>query len=618
MMNPAPRQTRLYGVAVVAAVVLAFSYTLFCNFVYWDDALNVTGFNGVRYTDWGWIGYHWTHARYGIYVPLCFTAWSVLGIIGRVAPDEYGVPLNPAVFHAWNLFVHAAAALAVYALLRRLFKSPPAACVGALVFALHPFQVESVAWVSGLKDSQTGALSLIALWQFVAFRQNSVPGNARGNVRAARWHYCGFLVAFALSLLSKPSAMTFPAVVAIVDVLLLKTPWRRTLVALLPAAVMIVPIMIVARSAQPGTVTISPLAYRPLIVIDSLSFYLSKLFFPLHLGADYARSPLDVIASGQLKYTWLLPAAVALGAGWLSWHAKKIAPVVALLVFIVAPFHVLGLVRFDFQRLSTVADHYMYVALLGPAIFVAWLLSTTRRPGAAYGVCVAIVAIWGVLTFRQTTYWHDEERLMLHTLDVIPQSRAPLTNLAYWYSLRGNRALARHYADRAVLRDPANVIVHVNDGDFALLEGRPAAARAAYERMIQVAPIADSYCYAAESFIKAGYLDAAREYLDRAEQVSPQYAGIRRLRAMLKTAAAQRNATQPATRHPPGGARPIAAGDANRSSPGLLLSRGFSVVPGVWLRASCWWSARRGRRAWVCLPAADGFLIRQSPRRRLW
>src|SRR5215469_5436409 len=156
-------------------------------------------------------------------------------------PDANGIWLNPYLFHTANLLVHVLAALAAYALLRRLTRSAWAACAGALLFALHPVQVEPVAWVAGMKDLLCGMFSLVALWQYVAFAQ----GDDKVTAKTRRWHYAAATVAFSLALLSKPAAMSLPVAAAAIDRWIVGRSWRQIAGAAGPWLVMAIPIAVV-------------------------------------------------------------------------------------------------------------------------------------------------------------------------------------------------------------------------------------------------------------------------------------------------------------------------------------------------------------------------------------
>src|SRR4051812_38443706 len=162
---------------------------------------------------------------FGLYMPVTYTVWGVLAAVAQTRDESGALVLNPWVFHSANVALHAASALVAFALLRRLVGRDWPAAAGALLFGLHPVQVEPVGWVSGMKDVLCGLLSLVALWQYVEFaicdrrfaigeegvafipfdRQSQIA-----NRKSQIFHYLVASLGFLLALLSKPSAVTVP------------------------------------------------------------------------------------------------------------------------------------------------------------------------------------------------------------------------------------------------------------------------------------------------------------------------------------------------------------------------------------------------------------------------
>src|SRR5262249_41003684 len=146
----------------------------------------------------------------------------------------------------------------------------------------------------------------------------------------------------------------------------------------------------VARVAQTGAnVAATPVATRPLIVADAIAFYVRTIVAPLALAPDYGRDPRTVL-SNPTAVREAMGVLIALAAlAILRWREDRgsdgreegplrAAPAGAALSFAaVAP--VLGFVPFDFQRYSTVADHYLYLAMIGPALLFAWVLARWPR-----------------------------------------------------------------------------------------------------------------------------------------------------------------------------------------------------------------------------------------------
>jgi Flp pilus assembly protein TadD len=134
------------------------------------------------------------------------------------------------------------------------------------------------------------------------------------------------------------------------------------------------------------------------------------------------------------------------------------------LVFAVALLPVLGLVPFDFQIYSTVADHYVYLAMLGPALALAWLIAKFQRTSLVIPA-TALLAGLGIMSFRQSRTWRDTRTALGHTLDVNPKSWMSHINLAV-------DALGRQDADDAIAHSRAALDLRPNDGRIHVNLGR--------------------------------------------------------------------------------------------------------------------------------------------------
>jgi hypothetical protein len=158
---------------------------------------------------------------------------------------------------------------------------------------------------------------------------------------------------------------------------------------------------------------------RPFIAGDALAFYLGKLAWPVGLCADYGRTPEEVLGHAWGYLTWLAPAVL----GVLVWRGRARRPMLlaAAALFSLGLLPVLGFVPFIFQQFSTVADRYAYLALLGPAVALAWWLSTQRRPAAGVATS-AVLAALGFLSAFQTLHWYNNGTFWTHTIRHNPRS----------------------------------------------------------------------------------------------------------------------------------------------------------------------------------------------------
>ena len=123
-------------------------------------------------------------------------------------------------FHLANVIAHLLSAWVVFEILLIVVELPWAAFAGALVFAIHPLQTEAVAWATGMKDVPSGLLGVIAIWQYLVARREKSPER-----------YTLAIAAFAVALLAKPSTVCVPVICAILDLFILRTPWRDRVVA---------------------------------------------------------------------------------------------------------------------------------------------------------------------------------------------------------------------------------------------------------------------------------------------------------------------------------------------------------------------------------------------------
>jgi hypothetical protein len=334
-----------------------------------------------------------------------------------------------------SVVLHATAAVIAFLLLRRLLPNEFAAAIGALLFALHPVQVESVAWVSGMKDLLCGLFSLVALWQYVM----AVQSGKRANFAIAT-------VAFAIAMLCKPAAMVLPALAGVIHITLLRGDWKTALTWTALWWPMAVVIMVVARMSQPITIPGPALWQRPLVALDALAFYLAKIVWPWELCIDYGRTP--SAAALTFWWTWLVPAAIA---GVILWKPRRETIAAALIATIcVAPM--LGFTPFMFQIYSTVSDHYLYLAMLGPALLLAWVV--TVKPAIARPAAVIVLGLLAFKSLAQQSNWRDDETLFSHTLATNPRSFMAANNLASAYQNTGNMLmfnapLAEKLGDRA-------------------------------------------------------------------------------------------------------------------------------------------------------------------------
>ena len=277
---------------LVALTLAAFMPTLRNGFVAWDDLDNFTLNQSYRGLGWPQIKWMFTSAKLGHYIPV---TWLTLGL------DYVLWGMNAAGYHLTSLLIHAGGALALYFLALRLFElarpeAPPldlrvGAFLASLVFAVHPFRVESVAWVTERRDVVSGlfyVLTVLAYLKAVAGRERPRPG----------W-YVASLGLFAAALLSKSIVVTLPAALVILDVYPLRRlggargwlRWRVWLEKLpylaLSAITTLIAFMALFTLQNTRSLEHMSVLHRIVLSVYGLTFYLVKTVAPLELAPLY-------------------------------------------------------------------------------------------------------------------------------------------------------------------------------------------------------------------------------------------------------------------------------------------------------------------------------------------
>jgi len=309
--NSNPRKRALIPLLIVIVTALVFARTIRHEFTVWDDEANIVespymqpinAANAIRM---------WREPYFAMYIPVTRTVWAGLGTVSAGPKDLAGkVTYNPWPFHAANLLVHCINALLVFFLVKRFVRREWAAALGALLFAVHPMQVEPVAWVTGMKDLLGACLSLASMHCYIRWASQPRADSPR---KSGRWNYALATMFFGLALLAKPAAAVLPAILFVIDSVLLKRTIGASARALLPWAAAAIPIAVITRAAEQATGAVPKVALwaRPLIMGDTMAWYLRTLAWPGSTSVDYGRTPEAVLHSPLSYVVWIVP--VALG-----------------------------------------------------------------------------------------------------------------------------------------------------------------------------------------------------------------------------------------------------------------------------------------------------------------
>ncbi|MBX3411098.1 MAG: tetratricopeptide repeat protein [Pirellulales bacterium] len=416
---------------LLAAVALVYGQTLRHDFSAWDDEFNIPGNKNLHPISWQGIWNHWRKPYGALYIPVTYTFWGLESWLATTSDESNAATIHPGVFHAGNLLLHAANVALVWSILRRTIRADLPALCGALLYAVHPLQVESVAWVTETKGLLSATFGWLAIWLYT--RETEDPALEKGPlVRLQLATTC----LLAIALLAKPSAVVFPGIAWVLDICFRGRAGRQSLLVLWPwlaiAAIAIASTSWI-QSGDEVPFTPPPVWQRPFIAGDAIAFYLWKLVLPVNLAISYSRTPTHVLESGIAYVSWLLPVVLA---GVLAALRARRVYLGALAIFVIGMLPVLGFVPFSYQGNSTVADRYVYyVSMLGPSLAVAWILARHSH-ALLYGAFGVLALMLAGLSTWQASYWRTDTELFRRTVEVNPRTYIVRAMLAYelWHA----------------------------------------------------------------------------------------------------------------------------------------------------------------------------------------
>jgi Flp pilus assembly protein TadD len=500
MMSSSSEQTsRLVRWLPILAVVLAFVAflpALRAGFVNWDDEasfLTNTAYRGLGWTELRWA---FTTTLLGHWSPLVWVTWSLNWCLGGLEPWGY---------HFGNVLIHSASVALVWLIAYRLLgvasgesassaTTAAGATVAALVWGLHPLQVEAVAWASARRDLLCGFFYLLAVLAYLR-------GIASGAAIEGRW-WALSLAAFAAALSSKSIAMTLPLSLLLLDVYPLDRRGLGWLVLLrekLPYAAVAAAAGIVAFLTRQETGNITGYAqYGPeaRLALGAYAWWFSlwKFLWPTGLSPMYELPPHVEIAQAR----WLIPvlAALAVTIGLVLLRPRWPAGFGAWTYSIIVLLPISGAVHSGHQL---TADRYSYLSSLGFAIVVgAALVWALRRAGpdpawrwirpVVWTAAILAVIALGTITRAQTGIWKDSETLWRRAVEVDPACSLCESNLGRVVARPGRFPEAEAHVQRAIALRPDRPGPHENLGAIMLAQGRDGEAEQHFRQAAMLEP----------------------------------------------------------------------------------------------------------------------------------
>jgi tetratricopeptide (TPR) repeat protein len=508
-----PRLVALLLALITLVVYLPVGTHTFVNY---DDDDYVTENSFVK-NGLTWPGIRWAFTTFHA------SNWHPLTWLSHMADCELLGP-NVGAQHFVNVLFHAANAVLLFVLLRRLKDSLwPAAFIAAL-FAWHPLHVESVAWISERKDVLSTLFALLALLSYTLY--------VKENCRRSFWFA---LVFFALGLMSKPMLVTLPFVLLLLD----WWPLQRISGVQIPAARRLVlekwpfflltaiscAVTFVAQRRGEAVVSLQnvSLPYRLENVPVAYAGYLRKIFWPADLAVIY---PMPGTISAPAVAASVAVLLLISAAAWL-WRRRAPYLPVGWLWFLGMLVPVIGLVQVGGAAL---ADRYTYFSATGIFLAVTFgacdLAGRFQLPKMILPATAAVIlATCLALTENQLRFWRDGETLFRHAVAVTQDNDIALVNLGVALDVQGrfDEALVQYHEAARLM--PGRYQIHNNLGNILDHLGRTPEALAEYRVAVQLKPgNAALHNSTGEMLAKLGRPEEAAGEFSEAARLDPDYA----------------------------------------------------------------------------------------------
>lgn len=490
---------------------LIYARTINYGFVWDDERIHLSANKQLMEGD---IKSFWEQPYSGMYIPVTYSTWI---IIKNIFEDNY--QLSPGVFHLLNVITHSINCILLFRLLLILFKDQRQAFLGSLIFLAHPMQVESVAWISEFRGLYSSMFSFLALLTMFRYMEKEKVFSSFSFLLSK--HFFLSTAFFVSALLAKPSAIVLPFVAGILVWCFYNKKFVPVVKSLLVWGVLIVPIIVITRHSQAQELISgnSSILQKLWIAGDSLFFYFQKLLIPYPLVACYGYTPTFILNEKLIYFS----TAICILLFVILFIKRKSIPVLfsAFAIIFICLLPVLGLIPFEYQKHSNVADHYIYFAMLGFVLLVPAILIYLKKIKYSDYVVVFVLLLYLFLNIKQTATWKNEFTVWDHTISHYQNSPNVFYNRGVEYSKMrkfpeaiGDYSqcllLQNNYLD--ALFNRANAYENLNDLNSAFID---------YNTYLTIDSTDGAVYYKrANLFYKTGDIKSALKDIKQAEQFS--------------------------------------------------------------------------------------------------
>ncbi len=498
---------------ILIVTFLAYIPALRAGFVEWDDPDYVLKNMLIR--DFSNLGKLIITPLQGNYHPLTMISIAVNYALSGLDAWSY---------HLLNVILHLVNCFLVFKFVMLLAnRNVIIAFTTALLFGIHPLHVESVAWISERKDVLYTVFFMAGLISYTKYVDT--------NSKKQYWYTLLFL---ALSLLSKPAAVVFPAVLFCIDLYKKRQLNLKLIIEKIPFGVLALIMGLTTYFAQTDVGAVGAAMFsmdkRIFFGFYGIMMYIVKMLLPFNLSPFYPYPPINEPLPGEYLFSPVIFLALAVLV-FITWKKTRV-------IAFGAAFYLLNLLlvlQFFPVGSAVIADRYTYMPYIGLFFIIGWLINryAQSRIAKANYILLPVSAFFVILTFRQSGVWKDSVSLWDQAIKTQPSSKA-YTIRGKLYGDEGNTAMAFQYYNEAIKMNLIEQDAYTNRANIYFNQQKYDLAYADYKKSLSIkydnAPALDNM---SALYATLGKFDSALLVLNRAITLKPDYFPAYRNRALV-------------------------------------------------------------------------------------
>jgi tetratricopeptide (TPR) repeat protein len=512
-------------VLVVAAVV--YYPALYCNALSFDDSQYLLTNALVKNPGWNSAARFLTEVFKPSTVEGYYQPLTMISLMLDYAAG--GRPGNLFLFHLTSLVLHLANAALVFCIVRALFKNILCAGVLSLAFAIHPMTVETITWVGERKTVLASVFGFASVWLYIRGARSS---------RGMLWRRLS-VVSYFLALLAKPTMLLLPVILLFLDFRESGILTKKNIAGMIPYCIIMLLFSVITVISQAADASvIVPGSDAPsrviLTVCHNTTFYLRKIFWPVHLSSHYPfPRPFDF--SNPLAAYWIGGTVVCIAAVAVSLRYTR-ALLDGAAMFFITLLPALGIIGFS---TAIASNKYVYFPAIGLIIAAAHLGTIdmkriARRTGTRIPLVVAtaiflpVFVCEALLTRKNISLWRDSATLTRYMAQYSPQSAIMQHSYGVLLRLEGKTGEAIERLRAAIALDPLFPYPYNDLGLISLAQNRMSEAESLFTQGISAySEYAEGYNSRGIARRRQGKLDAAVADYRKALELKPRFLDAR-------------------------------------------------------------------------------------------